>query len=117
MNDVDALVGEWLTLPDVSERLGVPVTKVKQLIRDGELLAVPHGEREAPHIPAEFLQNGDVLRGLAGTLTLLRDAGYSDLECARWLFTPEDGLGESPVQALRQQRGKAVRRIAQTLGF
>lgn len=117
MSDVDALVSEWLTLPEVSERLGVPVTKVKQLIRDGELLAVPHEERGAPHVPAAFLQDDDVLRGLAGTLTLLRDAGYNDVECARWLFTPDDGLGDSPVRALRQQRGKAVRRIAQTLGF
>ena len=26
---------EWLTVPDVAERLGVPVTRVHQLLRDG----------------------------------------------------------------------------------
>ena len=31
---------DWLTLPDVAERLDVPVTKVRQMLRERRLLAV-----------------------------------------------------------------------------
>src|SRR5882762_3379051 len=30
----------WLTLPDVAERLELPITTVRQLIREGKLLAL-----------------------------------------------------------------------------
>ena len=36
----DALVGEWLSLPDVAGLLGLPAGRVKQLLRDRKLLAV-----------------------------------------------------------------------------
>src|SRR5690606_28393409 len=72
--DVERLVEEWLALAEAGERLGIPLGKVKQLVRDGELLAVPRGERGAPHVPAATLVDGEIVRGLAGTLTLLRDA-------------------------------------------
>ena len=47
----DALVGEWLSLPDVAARLGLPISRVKQLLRDRKLLAVnrPSGDRTAPY--------------------------------------------------------------------
>ena len=32
----DALVGEWLSLPDVADRLGLPAGRVKQLLREPE---------------------------------------------------------------------------------
>jgi hypothetical protein len=50
----DALVGEWLSLPEVAARLGIPSSRVKQLLRDRKLLAVtrPNGERG---VPAAFL--------------------------------------------------------------
>jgi hypothetical protein len=73
----DAIVGDWLTLPDVADRLSLPVSRVKQLLRDRKLLAVqrPNGEFA---VPARFLDGGEVINGLGGTLTLLYDCGFSD---------------------------------------
>jgi len=36
-NDLTGLVRDWLTVPDVADRLGVDVTKVRQLLREGKL--------------------------------------------------------------------------------
>ena len=106
---------EWLTVPDVAERLGIPVTRVHQLLREGGLAAV----RSAGvlRIPAGFLRGDAVVKGLSGVLTLLRDAGYTDDEAVRWLHTPDDSLPGTPVDALHGNRGREVRRRAQALGF
>ncbi|PKT70022.1 DNA-binding protein, partial [Streptomyces populi] len=40
----DALVPAWLTLPDIAEQLGVEVTRVRQLVKEGQLIAVRRGE-------------------------------------------------------------------------
>jgi hypothetical protein len=114
---IDALVPAWLAVPDVAGRLGVEVTRVRQLVRDRQLLAVRRGDRAALHVPEAFLQDGKVLKGLPGTLTLLADAGYDDLESLRWLFTVDDTLPGSPVGALAENRGAEVKRRAQALGF
>lgn len=106
---------DWLTVPEVAERLGVPVTRVHQLVRDGSLAGVRDGG--VLRIPAAFLAGDVVVKGLSGVLTLLRDAGYSDEEAVRWLHTPDDTLPGTPVQALRGDRGREVRRRAQALGF
>ena len=34
----DAIVGDWLTIPEVAERLDLPVSRVKQYLRDRRLL-------------------------------------------------------------------------------
>jgi excisionase family DNA binding protein len=106
---------DWLTVPEVAERLGIPVTRVHQLIRDGSLAGV----RAAGvlRIPAGFLLGDVVVKGLSGVLTLLRDAGYSDEEAVRWLHTADDTLPGTPVDALRADRGREVRRRAQALAF
>jgi hypothetical protein len=109
----DALVGEWLTLPDVAERFGVQVTRIRQLLRDNQLIAVRRGENNALQIPAGFIQDDHTIKGLTGTLTLLKDAKFTDEEALRWLFTPDDSLPGTPVDALRENRGTEVRRRAQ----
>src|SRR5690606_39948700 len=38
--NIDALVPAWLTLPDIAEQLGVEVTRVRQLVKEGQLIAV-----------------------------------------------------------------------------
>jgi hypothetical protein len=68
-------------------------------------------------VPEAFLQHGQVLKGLPGTLTVLADAKYDDAAALRWLFTPDDSLPGSPVDALAQNRGTEVKRRAQALGF
>lgn len=105
----------WLTVPDVAERLGVPVTRVRQLLRDRKLLAVR--DDGVLKVPADFVRDGAVLKGLPGLLTLLADAGYSEEESLRWLFAEDPSLPGTPVQALADNRGTEVKRRAQALGF
>ena len=109
----ESLVPSWLTLPDIAELLDIEVTRVRQLVRDRQILAVRRGENNVLMVPAAFIQNGQVLKGLPGTLTLLRDGGFTDDEALAWLFTPDDTLPGSPVEALVTNRGREVRRRAQ----
>ncbi|MFF4405560.1 Rv2175c family DNA-binding protein [Streptomyces sp. NPDC002536] len=112
---IDALVPAWLNLPDIAEQLGVEVTRVRQLVKEGQLIAVRRGENRVLMVPAAFIGEDKVVKGLAGTLTLLRDDGFSDEEMLEWLFTPDDTLPGTPAQALRENRGTEVKRRAQAL--
>jgi hypothetical protein len=112
---IDALIPAWLNVPDISEMLGIDVIKVRQLIKDGQLIAVRRGENRALYVPAAFIGDGKVVKGLSGTLTLLRDDGYSDEEMLEWLFTPDPTLPGTPAQALAENRGTEVKRRAQAL--
>ncbi|GLZ34272.1 DNA-binding protein [Lentzea sp. NBRC 105346] len=106
---------EVLTLPEVADRLGLGVNRVHQLLRDGQLLA----ERRdgVLVVPAQFLAAGGVVKGLPGTITVLKDSGFSTDEILRWLFTEDDSLPGTPIEALRGDRGREVKRRAQALGF
>ena len=112
----ELLVSAWLTVPEAAELLGVGVNRVRQLVTDRQLLAVRRGESNALMVPADFVQDGRVLKGLPGVLTLLKDAKYEDDEALRWLYTDDD-LPGSPAQALVENRGTEVKRRAQALGF
>ena len=85
------------------------------MIRDHRLLA----ERRdgVLYVPADFVQDGQVLKGLPGLLTVLTDAGYDDDEAMRWLFTEDETLPGTPVAALVENRGREVHRRAQALAF
>jgi Rv2175c C-terminal domain of unknown function len=109
---VDVLVDDWLSQSEVADRLGVPTSKVRQLARDHQLIVADDGR-----VPALFLDADGLVKGLPGTLTLLADAGYDDVETIRWLFTADDSLPGRPIDALRANRGTEVRRRAQALGF
>jgi len=105
----------WLTVPDVAVALDIPVTRVHQLLRDGALLA---GRVDGVlKIPADFLSDGVIVKGLTGTITLLRDAGYDDEAALRWLYCPDDSLPGTPAQALVENRGTEVKRRAQASAF
>jgi hypothetical protein len=112
---IDALVPAWLTLPDIAEQLGVEVTRVRQLVKEGQLIAVRRGENRALHVPAAFIDGDKVVKGLSGTLTLLRDDGFTDEEMLEWLFTTDPSLPGTPAQALGENRGTEVKRRAQAL--
>jgi Rv2175c C-terminal domain of unknown function/DNA-binding protein Rv2175c, wHTH domain len=112
----DALVGEWLSLPDVAGQLGLPVGRVKQLLRDRKLLAVTRPEG-ALAVPAAFLDGNQIVKGLCGTLTLLFDCGFDEPEALRWLFTADESLSGTPIDAIVGRRRAEVNRRAQALAF
>jgi len=113
---VDASVGEWLTIPEVAERLSLPVSRIKQLVRDRRLLGVQRPDGSFG-VPAAFIEGGQVVRGLHGTLTLLFDCGFTDAEAMRWLFTTDDSLPGRPIEAIAAHRCSEVNRRAQALAF
>ncbi|MEV4491940.1 Rv2175c family DNA-binding protein [Micromonospora coxensis] len=106
----------WLTLPDVAERLDLNISKVHQMIRDRELIAVRRdGVRR---IPADLVANKTVLKHLPGVLNLLTDAGYDDEESLAWLYAPDVTLpGGTAATALGGDQAREVKRRAQALGF
>ena len=106
---------ETLTQTEVAQQLGVSPNRVRQLLRDGKLMAVPGSGNGK--IPADFLQDGEVLKHLPGLLTVLRDGGFSDEETFEWLFREDDSLPGTPVQALRDNRHTEVTRRAQALAL
>ncbi|AYF99216.1 Rv2175c family DNA-binding protein [Protaetiibacter intestinalis] len=105
----------WLTIPDLVEALGLPQGRVRRLIEDRHLLAIRVDG--VLQVPADFIEAGEPLHELRGTLMLLADSGYSDEEAMHWLLEEEDSLGVAPIAALRAGRKSEVRRIAQALAF
>nr|MDT0666140.1 Rv2175c family DNA-binding protein [Micromonospora sp. DSM 115978] len=109
------LAMDWLTLPDAAERLGVPVTRVRQMVRDRTVLA---SRRDGIlMVPAAFIHDGEVVKGLPGLLTVLADSGFTEEESMEWLFREDPSLPGTPVQALAENRGREVKRRAQALAF
>ncbi|GAA4599835.1 hypothetical protein BJY16_003223 [Actinoplanes octamycinicus] len=105
----------WINLPDVSEKLGVSISKVNQMIKDGDLLAVRRDGIRL--VPEELVANATVLKHLPGVLTVLRDAGYNDEEALRWLYEADPEVGGSPAIALGGPQAREIKRRAQALGF
>jgi len=114
--EIDALVTEWLDWAETADRLGVSVNKVRTMIREHHLAAaVPAGSR-GQQVPAEFVQDGEIVKGLPGLLTIFHDAGWDDREAIEWIFTDAELPGR-PIDALRENRGAEVKRRAQALAF
>ncbi len=106
---------QWLTIPDLTEMLGLKVSQVRRLIEDRALLALRVDG--VWRVPASFIHDNAPVGDLRGTLMVLADSGFSDEEAMAWLLTPEDSLGVTPIDALRGGRKAEVRRVAQALGF
>lgn len=106
---------DWLTIPDLTEILGLKVSQVRRLIEDRSLLA--SRVDGVWKVPAPFIVDGEPMHELRGTLILLGDSGFSDAEAMHWLLTPEESLGVAPIEALRAGRKAEVRRVAQSLAF
>ena len=111
------LVGEWLDWAETGRRLGVSVSKVRQLIREHQLAAAVPTDGAGQRVPAGLLMAGVIVKGVPGLLTVLHDAGYDDREALAWLFTSDDTLPGRPIDALRENRGTEVKRRAQAMGF
>jgi len=105
----------FVSVPEIAEALGVVVTKVHQMLRDRSLVGL---RRDGVlRVPAEFVQSGQVVKGLPGTITLLTDAGYDDAEIVDWLFADDGSASGSPMASLRAGRTREVHRTAQASGF
>ena len=104
---------EWLTVPDLVERLGQTPSRIRKLIDDRHLLAARVDG--VLKVPASFLRDDAPLPELHGTAVVLADAGFSDAEALEWLLGEDDSLGTSPIAALRAGRKSEVRRVAQAL--
>lgn len=115
-------------LPTVAQLLRVPVTKVHQHLRDGQLVAVRRaGVVVVPQI--FFTATGEVVKSLPGLLAVLHDGGYADTDIVRWLFTPDpsltitrdgarDPVGNArPVDALHAHQAREVVRRAQAMAY
>jgi hypothetical protein len=68
-------------------------------------------------VPAAFIQDGVVVKGVPGVLTLMHDGGYDDREIITWLFSDDASLPGRPIDALRENRGAEVKRRAQAMAF
>ena len=117
VNEVFELSEDVATLPvaEVAQQLSLPVSRIHQLVRDGQLLSVRRGGEVV--VPADFLDGSAVVKGLSGTITVLRDGGYSDTDILRWLFADEDSLPGTPIESLRAGRHREVKRRAQVMAF
>ena len=133
--DLEQLVNEWLTLPQLPEVLGTTLTQARSIVQDRRVVGVRRGERASFQIPAAFVvpahranpanvspapENPDegrfvVLMSLQGTIALLTDFGFSDAEILEWLFSPDEALRTTPMEALLAGRKAEVRRVAQAL--
>jgi hypothetical protein len=103
----------WLTVPDLTELLGIKVSQVRRLIEDRALLA-----RKIDgvwKVPSSFIVDSEPMSELRGTLVVLGDSGFSDDEAMDWLLNVEPSLGVAPIDALRAGRKAEVRRVAQAL--
>jgi hypothetical protein len=114
--DLAALVPDWLDWAATAEQLGVTVGKVRTMIRDHELAAAVPSPGAGQQVPADFIQDGLVVKGLPGLLTMLHDGHFDDRECIAWIFTDDNYPGR-PIDALRENRGSEVKRRAQALSL
>jgi hypothetical protein len=107
---------ELLTIPQTAEALGIPVNRVHQQLRDGHLVGI-RDEGGARCVPAAFIDDHAVVKGLHSVITQLRDAHYQDDEIVDWLFRADESLPGAPIDALRANRASEVKRRAQVAGY
>lgn len=103
-------------LADVAKNVGLPVSKVHQLLRDHKIIAVKrHG---VLGVPEEFFgSDGQIVKWLPGLLAVLHDGGYTDIEILRWLYLADESLPGRPVDALHGHLAREIIRRAQAMAF
>ena len=106
---------EMLTVPDVAAQMGIGVIGVRTLIKERRLLAVQRNNAEM--VLADQLDGDQPVKHLFGVLMLLKDAGYNDDETLAWLTTDDPSLPGTPLEALRADRSREIKRRAQALAF
>lgn len=112
-NPFDSIT-EWLTIPDVAERLQIPLGKVRRLVEEHNLITVRiNGVQQVPaHL---IMEDGETLPSLRGTVVVLLDSGLTLDAAVEWLYTPHESLESTPMNSLLKGRKSEVRRAAQVL--
>ncbi|QYH19483.1 DNA-binding protein [Corynebacterium aquatimens] len=112
----ELLAGEDLyTFPEVAELLGVPVTKVHDIVGAGKL--VVYKKDGVRTVPALLLHNGELSKFVSGAITVLADGGFAQDEILQFLFTPDETLPGRPIDALHGHGAREVIRRAQAMAF
>lgn len=107
---------DLLTLSEVADRLGIPVTRVSDLLEDYKLAATTSDGRRV--VPAAVLgPKNEISKYVAGAITVLIDGGYDDEEILTYFFTPDDSLPGRPIDILHGPRAREVIRRAQAMAF
>ena len=88
-----------LPVAEVAQMLAVPVSRVHQMVRDGQLLSVRRDG--AVWVPSDFFTGHAPVKGLSGTIMLLRDGGYDDAR------HPALAVRRRPLAAGQPDRGAA----------
>nr|WP_279671933.1 Rv2175c family DNA-binding protein [Flexivirga meconopsidis] len=116
---METLVGEWLSIPEFGDALGIPQRQARRLVDDKVVLGHRVGPNNALSVPAAFVEEDHLLTGLEGTITVLRDARLGDAEALEWLFTTDPTLpiDGSPITMLQAHRKAEVRKRASELAF
>ncbi|TWS19667.1 DNA-binding protein [Tsukamurella asaccharolytica] len=103
----------------VAKGLGVSQSKVLQMLRDGQLIAVRRGGEF--HVPRLFFGEVDgrfsIAKHFTGLLSVLRDGGFGEGEILRWLFEQQEDLGECPAELLHTDSAREMIRRAQSMAF
>lgn len=115
--DIAVLVDEWWDWAQAADALRLPVSKVRQLVREHQLAEAVPVPGQGQRIPAGFIQDGEIVKGVPGLLTVLHDGGYDDRQAITWLYTADDTIPGRPIDALRENRGSEVKRRAQSMAF
>ncbi len=94
----------------------MPVSRVGALVKEHHLAGAVPSPGAGARVPAGLLQDGEIVKGVPGLLTVLHDYGYDDEAILRWVFTEDPTLPGRPIDALRENRGSEVKRRAQAMG-
>lgn len=116
--ELDALLAgeDLLPVPDVAEYLGVPASKVHDLISAHKLLV--HRRDGVKYVPALLLgEDGELSKFVGGAITVLHDGGYDSDEILTYFFTPDESLPGRPIDALHGHGAREVIRRAQAMAF
>jgi hypothetical protein len=104
---------ELLTIPDVAQALDIDVLAVHRLLKEGDLVEMRNASG-IRSVPADFIQDGVVVKSLRSVISLLRDGRFTDAEIIDWLYAEDETLMQgTAIAALRANAGTEVKRRAQ----
>ncbi len=100
-----------IPLSDVADQLGLAVTRVHQMLRDHQIIAVRRDGLTG--VPEDFFDpTGAVAKHVTGLITVMRDSKYSNEEILRWIYVDDETLPGRPIDAIHGPLAREVLRRA-----